>query len=130
MASNDVIQDGKIKDFKRIKFYSDHLTECIKILKKDIPLKGYFAWSLLDNFEWAYGYSKRFGIVYVDFNNLKRIPKLSWNEFRKHLKWKKNEIFQKIECLYFFFRMPILSAEIACFSIKLTKSYLGGKYDQ
>ena len=86
MASNDVILDGKIKDFKRIKFYSDHLSECIKLLEKDIPLKGYFAWSLLDNFEWAYGYSKRFGIVYVDFNNLKRIPKLSWKEFRKHLK--------------------------------------------
>ena len=37
--------DGKIKDFKRIKFYSDHLVECIKLLEKDIPLKGYFAWS-------------------------------------------------------------------------------------
>ena len=100
---------NKIK-LKRIKFYSDHLIECIKLLEKDIPLKGYFAWSLLDNFEWAYGYSKRFGIVYVDFNNLKRIPKLSWKEFRKHLKWKKNEIFKKLNACIFF--LGCLSSEL------------------
>ena len=52
----------------------------------EIPLKGYFAWSLLDNFEWAFGYSKRFGLVYVDFDNLTRVPKLSWEEFRRYLK--------------------------------------------
>jgi beta-glucosidase len=55
------------------------------LLESDIPLKGYFAWSLLDNFEWAYGYSKRFGLVYVDFKDLKRTPKLSWYEFQKNL---------------------------------------------
>ena len=86
MANNDVIVDGKINDSKRIKFYSDHLVECFKLLENGIPLKGYFAWSLLDNFEWAFGYSKRFGLVYVDFDNLKRVPKLSWEEFRRYLK--------------------------------------------
>ena len=86
MANKDVIMDGKINDTKRIKFYNDHLIECFKLLQNGIPLKGYFAWSLLDNFEWAYGYSKRFGLVYVDFDNLTRVPKLSWEEFRKYLK--------------------------------------------
>ena len=86
MANNDVFKDGKIDDSKRIKFYSDHLIECLKLLENEIPLKGYFAWSLLDNFEWAFGYSKRFGLVYVDFDNLTRVPKLSWEEFRRYLK--------------------------------------------
>ena len=86
MANNDVIVDGKINDSKRIKFYNDHLIECFKLLENGIPLKGYFAWSLLDNFEWAFGYSKRFGLVYVDFDNLTRVPKLSWEEFRRYLK--------------------------------------------
>ena len=85
MANRDCLKNGKINDFERIKFYSDHLKQCKKLIEKDIPLKGYFAWSLLDNFEWAYGYSKRFGIVYVDFDNLERIPKLSWKEFKKNL---------------------------------------------
>ena len=64
-----------------------HLSpKCFKLLENEIPLKGYFAWSLLDNFEWAFGYSKRFGLVYVDFDNLTRVPKLSWEEFRRYLK--------------------------------------------
>ena len=47
-----------------------------------VPVKGYFVWSLLDNFEWAYGYSKRFGIVYVDYPTLERIPKASFHWYR------------------------------------------------
>jgi len=85
MANKDFIKNGKINDIERVKFYKDHLKQCKKLIENDVPLKGYFVWSLLDNFEWSYGYSKRFGIVYVDFNNLKRIPKLSWEEFKKNL---------------------------------------------
>ncbi|HBY81491.1 MAG TPA: beta-glucosidase, partial [Cyanobacteria bacterium UBA11148] len=47
------------------------------------PLKGYFLWSFLDNFEWAYGYDRRFGIVYVDYSNQKRIPKASFDWYRE-----------------------------------------------
>jgi beta-glucosidase/6-phospho-beta-glucosidase/beta-galactosidase len=42
-----------------------------------VPIKGYFAWSLIDNFEWAYGYAKRFGLIYVDYKTQERIPKSS-----------------------------------------------------
>ena len=85
MANKDILKNSKIDDIERINFYNEHLLKCIELLESDIPLKGYFAWSLLDNFEWAYGYSKRFGLVYVDFKDLKRTPKLSWYEFQKNL---------------------------------------------
>jgi beta-glucosidase len=51
-------------------------------LEEGIPVKGYFLWSLLDNFEWAHGYSKRFGILYVDYSTLQRIPKDSYYYYR------------------------------------------------
>jgi beta-glucosidase len=55
-------------------------------VNEKLPVKGYFAWSLLDNYEWAFGYSKRFGLVFTDFQNFKRIPKNSYYEFQKYLK--------------------------------------------
>jgi beta-glucosidase len=57
-------------------------------LSEGVPVKGYFAWSLLDNFEWAEGYAKRFGLVYVDFVTQKRIIKLSGKTFRSILQSK------------------------------------------
>lgn len=66
-----------LKDEKRIEFLEEHLKQIAKSIKKGIPVKGYFAWSLLDNFEWALGYTKRFGLIHVDFKTLKRTPKMS-----------------------------------------------------
>ena len=81
----ETFENGKVDDIERISFYEKHLTEIKKLLNKGFPLRGFFAWSLLDNFEWAYGYSKRFGLIYVDFESLKRTPKSSWFEFKKVL---------------------------------------------
>lgn len=67
--------DGRIHDEQRISYFERHFRVCKDLLDSEVPLKGYFAWSLLDNFEWNYGYSKRFGIVYVDYATLRRFPK-------------------------------------------------------
>jgi beta-glucosidase len=74
--------DGRIKDSQRIDYLRSHLCACRKAIADGIPLKAYYFWSLLDNFEWAYGYSKRFGLVYVDPVNGERRIKDSFYYFR------------------------------------------------
>ncbi|HEY9787927.1 MAG TPA: GH1 family beta-glucosidase [Candidatus Obscuribacterales bacterium] len=64
--------DGAVHDPDRIEYLRDHLVAVWNAIKSQVSIKGYFAWSLLDNFEWALGYSKRFGLVYVDYDNQKR----------------------------------------------------------
>jgi beta-glucosidase len=59
--------DGRIQDAERISYLRRHFEMAWQAIEDGIPLKGYFVWSLLDNFEWAYGYSKRFGIIHVDY---------------------------------------------------------------
>ena len=87
MANNDKLSLGNsIKDHDRIEFFNIHLKEVLDCVNQKLPVKGYFAWSLLDNYEWAFGYSKRFGLVFTDFQNFKRIPKNSYYEFQKYLK--------------------------------------------
>lgn len=66
---------NKIHDPKRIDYLHRHFQKAWEAIRDDVPLKGYFVWSLMDNFEWASGYSKRFGLIYVDFQTLKRIWK-------------------------------------------------------
>ena len=67
--------DGTVRDPGRIAYLEDHLGAVARVLSAGAPLRGYFAWSLLDNFEWAFGYAKRFGLVYVDYPTLRRFPK-------------------------------------------------------
>lgn len=74
-AFNDVPQGDAVHDPRRTAFYQHYLANCHRAIQDGIPLKGYFAWSLLDNFEWAEGYSKRFGLVYVDYLTQQRIVK-------------------------------------------------------
>jgi len=76
--------DGKrrVHDVPRVDYLRSHLAACSQAIAEGIPLKGYFVWSLIDNFEWAWGYSRRFGIVYCDFNTLERIPKDSYYWYR------------------------------------------------
>ena len=73
----DVLVDGKVDDTLRVAFYKGYLEACQQAIAEGIPLKGYFAWSFMDNFEWASGYEKRFGLHYVDFETLERTPKKS-----------------------------------------------------
>ena len=75
-----------VDDNDRITYYRLHLEELKALLDDNIPIKSYFAWSLLDNFEWAFGYEKKFGLVRVDYNTQKRVPKSSYNAFKNALK--------------------------------------------
>ncbi len=71
-------------DPQRIAYFDAHLGACLRALDQGVPLKGYFAWSLLDNYEWAEGYAQRFGLVHVDYDTQARTPKASayaWQRF-------------------------------------------------
>jgi beta-glucosidase len=76
-----VSADGTVHDPERIRYLEDHLAACARALRKGVPLAGYYAWSLLDNFEWAYGYDKRFGLVHVDYTTQKRTVKSSGRRY-------------------------------------------------
>jgi beta-glucosidase len=73
-----VTADGTVHDDDRIAYLRDHIAAAARALAGNVKLRGYFVWSLLDNFEWAEGYSRRFGVVRVDFSTLKRTPKSSF----------------------------------------------------
>jgi beta-glucosidase len=82
-ARKDEIEpDGRVHDRERIEYLKQHLAVCADLIKEGVNIKGYFAWSFLDNFEWAFGYTRRFGIVHVDFFTQKRTPKDSAYFFR------------------------------------------------
>jgi beta-glucosidase len=66
-----------LNDTVRIEFFKSYISEMKRGIDEGAKVIGYFAWSLLDNFEWKMGYTSRFGLVYVDFNDLKRYPKKS-----------------------------------------------------
>ncbi len=79
MSNNDIItSDGKCHDPQRIEYLRRHISGLKRAADEGIDIGGYFLWSLLDNFEWADGYSQRFGLVYTDYSNQNRIPKESY----------------------------------------------------
>jgi beta-glucosidase len=80
---NDEPENGRVKDDRRIKYLKQHLTALSQSIESGVNIKGYLTWSLLDNFEWAEGYSKRFGIVFVDYITLQRTKKDSFYWFKK-----------------------------------------------
>jgi beta-glucosidase len=82
-AFGDVrVHDGRVHDIERTAFLEGYIGAVAQAIADGAPVKGYFVWSLLDNFEWAEGYSKRFGIVYVDYPTLERVPKDSFYWYR------------------------------------------------
>jgi beta-glucosidase len=76
-AEDYVNPQGEVNDVERVRYLHQHLDAAARAIKDGASLAGYFVWSLLDNFEWAWGYQKRFGIVFVDFGTQRRIPKSS-----------------------------------------------------
>ncbi|MCW3174091.1 GH1 family beta-glucosidase [Shewanella subflava] len=81
-AMADKLINGKVMDTDRIDYYQSHLNAVNDAISKGVNVKGYFAWSLMDNFEWAEGYLKRFGIVYVDYQTQQRTIKASGLAYR------------------------------------------------
>ena len=78
---DEVSEDGHVHDPRRIRYLSDHLIQIRRAMDEGVPVKGYFHWSFCDNFEWALGYAKRFGLVYVDYKTLARTIKDSGRWF-------------------------------------------------
>jgi beta-glucosidase len=84
-AWEDSMVDGKIDDKSRVSYLERHLDAMLAAKSQGAPVLGYFAWSLMDNFEWAFGYSKRFGIVYVDYETQVRTVKASGHYYKERI---------------------------------------------
>jgi beta-glucosidase len=67
--------DGRVRDERRIRYLRDHLAQIHRAIEDGVPVRGYFAWSFMDNFEWTLGYGMRFGLIYVDYETLERTVK-------------------------------------------------------
>ncbi len=85
MAGADLLRDGALQDPQRIGFIDGHLAAAREAIARGVDLRGFFYWSLLDNYEWAFGYGKRFGIVHVDYETQKRTPKASYHALARAL---------------------------------------------
>ena len=76
-AFQDRLDDGIVDDDRRLDYLRTHIDAVLSAREQGVDVRGYYVWSLLDNFEWEWGYDKRFGIVYVDYPTQRRIPKRS-----------------------------------------------------
>ena len=85
-AWDDEVVNGKVDDPNRVRYLERHIDAMFDAKKQGVPISGYFAWSLMDNYEWAYGYAKRFGLIYVDYPTQQRIPKTSAYYYRERIK--------------------------------------------
>jgi beta-glucosidase len=82
-AADQPAKDGKVYDLDRVMYLRAYLAQLRRATAQGVPVRGYFVWSLLDNFEWTEGYAIRFGLHYVDYKTLKRTPKLSASFYKK-----------------------------------------------
>jgi beta-glucosidase len=85
-AFKDELVDGRVHDERRTRYIAEHIAAVGEALRLGVPMAGYMVWSLMDNFEWASGYAKRFGIVHVDYATQRRTPKDSWLWYRDFLR--------------------------------------------
>jgi beta-glucosidase len=79
-------ENGRVKDDLRVDYYQTHIAAVHRAMQAGVPMAGYFAWSLMDNFEWARGYAQRFGIVWVNFETQERILKDSAKWYKTVIK--------------------------------------------
>ncbi len=79
---DQVNAEGEILDVDRILYLKQHLQGVARAISEDYPIRGYYLWSLLDNFEWSWAYHKRFGLVYIDYQSQQRWPKASYYWYR------------------------------------------------
>ncbi len=87
LSCRDLVSlDGKVHDPARIDFYNRYLLSLSRAVEDGVDIRGYFAWSLIDNFEWAQGYNERFGLIYVDYQTLERTPKDSFHWYSEVIK--------------------------------------------
>lgn len=86
VTENGLADAALFDDQLRVKYYDQHYKAALQAKQEGVDLRGYFAWSLLDNYEWAEGYDKRFGMVHVDYETQKRTPKTSYRAFQELLK--------------------------------------------
>jgi beta-glucosidase len=86
-AFNDYVDpNGHVLDHNRVAYLQEHISAVHDAIDAGVNVQGYFVWSLLDNFEWSFGYSRRFGIVWVDFPSGERLPKQSFHWYRDTIK--------------------------------------------
>ncbi|NJQ07875.1 GH1 family beta-glucosidase [Streptomyces lonarensis] len=81
--ADTVSADGRVHDTDRVEYLHGHLVALAEAVERGVDVRGYYVWSLLDNFEWAFGYDRRFGIVRVDYDTLTRTPKDSYHWYRE-----------------------------------------------
>jgi len=81
-AFGDTRRNGSVDDPERTSYIARHVGSIARAIEHGVPVEGYFVWSLLDNFEWARGFDARFGLVYVDYETLERVPKASYHWYR------------------------------------------------
>lgn len=86
MANADLLQNGAVDDKERIAYLDAHFDAVRRTISEGAKVDGYFIWSLMDNYEWALGYEKRFGLIHVDFDTLERTPKSSYHALKSALK--------------------------------------------
>jgi beta-glucosidase len=86
---------GPLQDYLRADYFRAHLRAAHQAMQNGVDLRGYFAWSLLDNFEWSHGYSKRFGLVHVDYQTQQRTPKASADFYARVIRTQGAALFEE-----------------------------------
>jgi beta-glucosidase len=85
-TEDELTAKGEVLDLARILYLRSYLNNAHRAIAEGYPLIGYFHWSLMDNFEWSWGYTRRFGLTYVDFKTQKRTPKQSFRWYQQTIK--------------------------------------------